>query len=98
MVDELVLDIVGALQWVTSELELELFPALRKLSLGNSPHFIAAPEATEAIAPFFNTRKLSALRVSIIVYNWDTSSFRLTNLMSRTSQGSRNIVGAAALH
>ena len=70
VVDELVLDVARALQRVTSEQELELFPALRELSLSNSLNLTAA---LEAIAPFLSIRQLSGY--PIIVYNWDTSSF-----------------------
>jgi hypothetical protein len=70
VVDELVLDVARALQRVASELEPDLFPALRELSLSNSPNFIAA---LEAIAPFLSIRELSGN--PIILYNWDTSSF-----------------------
>ena len=70
VVDEPVLDVARALQQVTSEPELELFPVLRELSLSNSLDIITA---LEAIAPFLSIRELSGY--PIIVYNWDTSSF-----------------------
>jgi hypothetical protein len=70
VVDELVLDVARALQRVASELEPELFPTLRELSLSNSPNFIAA---LEAIAPFLSIRELSGNPITL--YNWDTSSF-----------------------
>ncbi|KAH9061317.1 hypothetical protein EDB87DRAFT_1576376 [Lactarius vividus] len=70
VVDELVLDIARALQWVTSGPELELFPALRELFfLGNSREF---PGALETVAPFISARQLSERPV--VVYNWDTNT------------------------
>jgi hypothetical protein len=71
VIDELVLDIARVLQWVTSEQDLELFPALSEISLGNSQEITAA---LDAIAPFIGARQLSGGR-SVVVSNWDTSTF-----------------------
>ena len=69
MADELVLDIVRVLQLVTSEPELDLFPVLRELSMGNSQEFAAE---LDSIAPFIGARRLSGGH-PIVVSNWDTS-------------------------
>ena len=76
--DDLVLDVTRALQWLTLEMELELFPALREPYLGNSLHFIAALEVTEAMAPFINIRELSGYPSSCII----GPQVSLTNLKS----------------
>ena len=70
VVDELVLDIARVLQWVASELNPDLFPALRELTLGNSQDFTAV---LEVITPFICARELSGQ--PILIYNWDTSTF-----------------------
>ena len=70
VVDELVLDIARVLQWVASEPNPDLFPALCELTLGNSQDFTAA---LEAITPFICSRELSGQ--PILIYNWDTSTF-----------------------
>lgn len=70
LVDDLVLDVAGALQWATSELELELKPLRRASTYADSPgihHPIIGTQITQVVS--------------------------LTNLMNRTSQGPRNIVG-----
>ena len=69
VIDELVLDIVRVLQLVTSEPELDLFPVLRELSMGNSQEFAAE---LDSIAPFIGARRLSGGH-PIVVSNWDTS-------------------------
>jgi hypothetical protein len=68
---ELVLDIARVLQWIISEQDPGLFPALREVSLGNSQELTAA---LDAIAPFIGARRLSGGR-SVVVSNWDTSTF-----------------------
>ena len=69
--DELVLDIGGVLQWAASKPGLELLPALRELSLGNSQKLTAV---LNAIAPFIDARQLSGGH-PIVVSNWDASGF-----------------------
>lgn len=71
VIDDLVLDIVRVLQLATSEPDLELFPVLRELSIGNSQEFTAA---LDSIAPFIAARGLSSGH-PIVVSNWDTSIF-----------------------
>jgi hypothetical protein len=71
VVDELVLDIARVLQWVAPKQDLELFPALRELSLGNSQGLTVAPDV---IAPFIRARLLSGGH-PIVVSNWNSSTF-----------------------